>query len=152
MSLQNFFCNGRGFSFLEARSFAVPGRLGTPCARRRQTISGIQRQIYYSRRFGFMSHKTCGHGLRGARRLLDPVKRHNVVLHESHSEWLNSAGMEVRCSGTSYRLAEIERARTEIAKLEEERDEALKTGASQPKKTIRLPVGSPLMSFSLVIT
>lgn len=35
----------------------------------------------------------------------------------------------MRCSGVPANFPEIERARAEVAKLEEERDQALKTGS-----------------------
>lgn len=39
------------------------------------------------------------------------------------------AGATVRCSNVQFSLSEIERMRAELPKLEEERDEALKTGS-----------------------
>lgn len=45
----------------------------------------------------------------------------------------NRAGIPVRCSNVQFSLSEIERMRAELPKLEEERDEALKTGTRRTR-------------------
>eukprot|EP00884_Botryococcus_braunii_P006471 jgi/Botrbrau1/15825/Bobra.40_1s0011.1 len=103
--------HAKSFCLFGSRTPSVPGRYGNTIRGRRDAFASTQYKQHQSKSCNILISKRYVHGARG---------------------------LIVRCSGVPANLPEIERARAEIAKLEQERDQALKTGRIHSQRIDKL--------------